>query len=174
MNLVDILEQHLGIIEVWPSSILTYLFHDHPSPVRCEKLKKVIAFCYWNDVPHQLAYQFYNACNGTSPRFVLEQFHSWYRAWHISRCRPHMAMYWNMRPRKYMFVNGSLLNQSEPVLPEVPQLLFGIDNAAFPSQIRDKLELVRLLKWYPFTINLMPWWNKGIECVRCVYWRLRK
>jgi hypothetical protein len=135
MNLLEVLEHHLGNIELWPSSILTYLFNDHPSPVRPDRLKKVIAFFYGNDVPQPLAYQFYNACNGKASRFVLERFREWYHIWHKRRCRPHMSVYWNMRLGKFIHINGSMLNQSEPVLPEVSELLFGIDNTGIPSRI---------------------------------------
>jgi hypothetical protein len=117
MNLLEILEHHLGNIELWPSPFLTYLFHDHPSPVQPGKLKKVIAFFYGNEVPQQMAYQFYNACNGRASRFVLEQFHAWYHTWHKLRCRPHLAVYWNMRLRTFLYINGLMMNQSDLCCP---------------------------------------------------------
>ena len=135
MNLLEIIESHLGEINLWPSIILTYLFNDHPSPVRTVRLKVVITFFYGNDVPQVLALQFYNVCNGKASRFVLDQFHEWYHVWLTHRCKPHMAVYWNMRVGKFIHINGSLLNQSEPVLPEVSkmELNFGIDNKRFPA-----------------------------------------
>ena len=64
--------------------------------------------------------------------------------WHTHRCKPHLTEYWNMRLGKFMHINGSLLNQSEPVLPEVSQIKFGIDdNSRFARWVRSKLELVR-------------------------------
>jgi len=146
MNLLEIIESHLGEIDLWPSFILAYLFNYHPSPVRTDRLKKVIAFFYGNDVPQALAYQFYNVCNEKASRFVLEQFHEWYYVWRTHRCKPHVAVYWNMRLGKFIHINGSLLNQSEPVLPEVLEIDFGIDNTRFLRRIRSKLELVRRLK----------------------------
>jgi hypothetical protein len=38
-----------------------------------------------------------------------------------------MAMYNNMTLGKHMYINGSCYNQSEPVMPELPVLNFGID-----------------------------------------------
>jgi len=143
MNLLGIVEGHLGNIDLWPSLILTYIFHDHPSPVRADRLKRVIAFFYGSDVPMDLVYQLYNACNGTASRFVLEQFREWYHVWRTHTCKPHMTKYWNMRLGKFIHINGSLLSQSEHVLPEVTEIDFGIDNTGLTRRIQSKLELVR-------------------------------
>jgi len=143
MNLLEIVEGHLGNIDLWPSHILTYIFIDHPSPVRADRLKGVIAFFYGNDVPMDLAYRLYNACNGTASRFVLEQFREWYHVRRTHRCSPHMAKYWNMRLGTFIHINGSLLNQSEHVLPKVTVIDFGIDNTGLTRRIRSKLKLVR-------------------------------
>ena len=143
MNLLGIVEGHLGDTDLWPSLFLTYMFNDHPSPVRADRLKKVIAFFYGNDFPMDLAYQLYNACNGKASRFVLEQFREWYHVWRTHRCKPHMGEYWNMRLGKFIHINGSLLNQSEPVLPRVTEIDFGIDDTGLTCRIRSKLELVK-------------------------------
>jgi len=119
MNLLEIMENHLGDIDLWPSLILTYLFNDRPSPSRNGRLKSVIAFFYGTDVPVALAYQFYTVCNEKASRFVRDQFREWYDVWSTRRCRPHMAVYWNMRLGKFIYINGSLMNQSEPVLSGV-------------------------------------------------------
>lgn len=116
MNLLAVLEEHLCEIDLWPSFILRYLFIDHPSVVRTNRLN-VIAFFYGNDVPCVLACRFYNVCNGKASRFVAEQFHEWYCVWHTHTSKRHMAEYWNMRLGKFIHINGSLLSQSEPVLP---------------------------------------------------------
>ena len=54
-----------------------------------------------------------------------------------------MATYWNTRLGRFIYINGSLLNQSEPVLFEVSEVkllelskvAFGIDNTKFPKRI---------------------------------------
>jgi hypothetical protein len=55
--LFNTIEEHLGSIDSWPAYVLEYLFSDHPTPVRLDKLKEVIAFFYENDVPCTLACQ---------------------------------------------------------------------------------------------------------------------
>jgi len=145
MNLVETIEEHLGEIDLWPSSILTYVFIDYPSPVQAVRLKKVIAFFYGNDVPQTLACRLYDACNGKVSRFVAEQFQELYYVWRTQRCKPHMAKYWNMHLAMFIYINGPLLKQSEPVsfVVSKEEVAFGIDNTKFPQRLRTRLELVR-------------------------------
>jgi len=56
-----------------------------------------------------------------------------------------MAHYHNMRLRKHMFINGSSYNQSEPVLPELLVLDFGIDNIYCRQLILGVLQRVEKL-----------------------------
>ena len=54
-----------------------------------------------------------------------------------------MAVYWNMRLGRFIYINSSLLNQSEPVSFELSKAeSFGVDNAGFPKRIRTRMELV--------------------------------
>ena len=139
MLLLDTMTRHLGQIDSWPSCILLFLFIDHPSPVRSTRLKSYGIF-YGNEVPLELAYKFYNACNGTAPRFVVEQSREWYCVLQCSRYKPYMAQYYNMIFKNLIYINGSRLNQLELVLPEVTVRDFGIDNTTHPQLIRRKLE----------------------------------
>jgi hypothetical protein len=118
-------------------------FSDHPSPVRSDRLKKVIAFLYANAVPCNLARQFYIACNAQASRFVTEQFNDWYYVWQRYRCKENMAEYFNMGLGKFIYIKGSYLNQIEPVLPEVLVKDFGIDKTLVPQPIQNALERIR-------------------------------
>jgi len=80
-----------------------------------------------------LACQFYHACNGKASAYVTEQFHKWHYVWKRTRYKPHMAEYYNMHLGNFIYINGSFLNQPEPVLPEVRVIEFGIDNTSFHS-----------------------------------------
>ena len=146
MLLLDAMTSHLGQLDSWPTYILQFLFIDHPSPVRSKKLKRVMAFFYGNDVPLELACTFYNACNGTAPRFVVEQSRQWYCVWQSSRYERHMADYYSMISKKFININGSLLNQLELVLPEVTTMDFGNDSTTHPQLIRRKLEEIRMIE----------------------------
>jgi hypothetical protein len=146
MKLLEVIEDHVGQIDFWPSYILIYIFADHPSPVASSRLKKVIAFLFGNDVPCELACRFYQAYNGTASWFVGDQFQEWYDVWLKSRNKLQMAMYYNMRLGKHMYINGSCYNQSEHVMPKLPVLKFGIGNTGCRLLILGMLEDVGKLE----------------------------
>jgi hypothetical protein len=99
-----------------------------------------MAFFYGNDVHLELACKFYNACNGAVSRFVAEQTREWYCEWQAFLYKRHMAEYYNMFFKKFIYIHGPRLNQLEPVLPPVTWMEFGIDNTTHPKMIRRKLE----------------------------------
>jgi len=105
-----------------------------------------MAFFFGNSVPLELAYEFYNACNGRHSRFVVEQSTEWYRDWRESRYKRHMYEYYSMIFKKVLYINGSLWNQHEPVLPEVTGLEFGIDHTTHPLMIARKLEAIKTME----------------------------
>jgi len=99
---------------------------------------------YGNDVPLQMAYNFYIACSGlkgAQARFVIERTKEWYIQWHSSKERRHLTEYYNMLFRNFYWINGSLLNQQELALPEVTSMEFGIDVKTHPHKIRRRLEM---------------------------------
>jgi len=101
---------------------------------------------YGNDVPLEMAYDFYIACSGltgAATHFVIDQTKEWYRQWHLSKNRRHIAEYYNMLFKNHYWLNGSLLNQQELALPEVTSLEFGIDATTHPLMIRRRLEEMR-------------------------------
>ena len=105
MLLLDVMTEHLGPLESWPTYILQHLFLDRPSPTRTSRLRKVISFYYGNDIPLTMAYLFYNACcgcTGATARFVVEQTREWYREWHCSRFEPDIAEYYNVLFKKFI------------------------------------------------------------------------
>ena len=105
-----------------------------------------MAFFYGNSVPLELASKFYNACNGRHSRFVVEQSTEWYRGWRESKYKRHMHEYYSMIFKKFIYINASLLNQHELVLPEVTWMEFGIDRTTHPQMIRHKLEAIKTIE----------------------------
>ena len=137
-------ENHLGSIDTWPSYIIRYLFVDTTTP---HVVKELSAFFFGNDVPKALAYRLYQACNPTTTKHVRELFYEWYFIWQKSKYKRHMFMYYNMCMKKFVYLNGSCLNQLEHVEPvigvpaDVPT--FCIDNKCCPTPLRSMLERVR-------------------------------
>jgi len=85
---------HLGPFELWPNYILQNLFLHQPSPSYTTRLRIVISFMFGNDVPVEMAYDFYIACSGltgAAARFVIEQTKEWYKQWHRSINRRQIA-----------------------------------------------------------------------------------
>jgi hypothetical protein len=51
--------------------------------------------------------------------YVTEEFHEWYSIWQKSKYKPHTFDCYSVHLKKFLYNNGSCLNQIEPVLPEV-------------------------------------------------------
>ena len=105
-----------------------------------------MAFFDGNGVPLELAQKFYNACNGRHSRFVVEQSTEWYRDWRESKYKRHMHEYYSIIFKKILYINGSLWNQHETVLPEVTWMEFGIDSTIHPRMIRHKIEAIKTME----------------------------
>jgi len=58
-----------------------------------------------------------------------------------------MEEYYSMLYKKFIYINGSLLNQLELVLPEVTTMDFDIDRTTHPQLIRRKLEEIRMIEF---------------------------
>jgi len=146
MALLDAMLAHLGPFELWPHYILQNSFLHQPSPSYTSRLRIVISFLFGNDVPLEMGYDFYIACSGlpgAAARFVIEQTKQWYKQWHRSVHRRHIAEYYIMLFKTHYWLNGSLLNQQELALPEVTSMEFGIDATTHPLTIRRRLEEMR-------------------------------
>ena len=99
MVLLDVMIDHLGPLEEWPTYILQKVFLNHPSPTYTSRLRIVIAFMYGNNIPLEMARDFYIAFSGlagATARFVIDQTEGWYSQWHCSKHRRHIAEYYNM------------------------------------------------------------------------------
>lgn len=89
-----------------------------------------------------MAIQLYHACNGNSNAHVTEIFYEIYSIWQRSLFNVHLAKYYNMHIKKYVYINGPCMNQLELILPEVSCMVLGIENTGFP-QIINNLERIR-------------------------------
>jgi hypothetical protein len=54
-----------------------------------------------------------------------------------------MAEYYNMCLGKFIYINGSYLNEIEPALPEVLVMDFSINKTLVPQLIQSALERIR-------------------------------
>jgi len=139
MSLILAVEGIIGSIENWPTHILEYLFCENPDLAALESL---IAFIYGNGIPCPMACQFYHACNSRATASVTEQFHTTYSFWESCTYEVHLAQYFNMSLKKYVYINGSYRHPYELDQLQLP-VRIGIDNTPFPTIIRFLLNGIR-------------------------------
>jgi hypothetical protein len=139
MSLIRAAENIVGSIENWPTHILEHLFCEIPN---LEALEGLIAFFYGNGIPCHVACQLYHACNSKSTAIVTEQFYTTYCFWESCTHEVHLAQYFDMRLKKYVYINGRYRDPCELVQLQLP-VKMGIDNTPFPTIIRCWLNRIR-------------------------------
>jgi hypothetical protein len=81
---------------------------------------------------------------------VVDQTREWYCEWHCSQFKRHIAEYYSMLDKKMYYINGSRLNQLEPLEPDVTSdsmpFGFGIDGTTHPHKIRRRLQKLRTME----------------------------
>jgi len=90
-----------------------------------------------------MANQLFYACNPKATGLAAEHIYATYEYWDSCSKEEHLAKYYNMRRKKYVYLNGKDVTDSlgEPVP-------LGIDNTPFPTMIRCWLPHVRLVPYY--------------------------
>jgi hypothetical protein len=68
----------------------------------------------------------YNACNDKYNLHVTEYIYHLYYRWQRCMYKIHKSGYYNVRLHKFIWINGTALNQLEEVKPEVTVMDFGI------------------------------------------------
>ena len=63
----------------------------------------------------------------------------------MNRIKPHMFHYYDVQHRQFPWINGSSLNQTDTVEPEVTVICFGIDGCYCQraAEIRNKVSKLR-------------------------------
>jgi hypothetical protein len=141
-NPLRVVEQCLGIVDTWPSSIIWFLFLERPTH---RAIKLLSAFFYGSYTPPSLATKLYELCNIHFTSLVGGKMRNYYIDWQGRGCTPHLSQYYDIQLRRFLWINGSSLNQREVVQPEVTVMDFGFEGC-FPqraSEIRNKLLLLR-------------------------------
>jgi len=107
-----------GPVSVWPRVVLHYLF-SIPPDTSSVATKTVAAFLYGNGVPCTLAMNFVKACAGVDDNDgLLLQIFDYYYEWADSATY-HLAMFWDMRKARYMWLNGPYGPHTDVTCPTV-------------------------------------------------------
>ena len=103
MSLLHAVEQHLGSINTWPSSVIYSIFAETLPPSVVEELT---AFFAGNGVPKTLAYKLYCACNPEAANELLRQLlYARFSLWHSSNTIRRHSMYYDVRIKKLVRLN---------------------------------------------------------------------
>ena len=140
-NPLRVVEQRLGIVDTWPSSIICFLFLERPTH---RAIILLSAFFYGNYISPSLATNLHELCNIHFTSLVGGKMRNYYIEWQRSRCTPHLSQYYDIQLRRFLWINGSL-NQREVVQPEVTVMDFGFEGcfSERASEIRNKFLLLR-------------------------------
>ena len=167
VNPLLVVEHRLGAIEIWPSYIIRYLFLNCPRSLIIEKMT---AFFYGNGITLSLAIRLYQICNDKYASPVANTMSNLYLKWQRNIFKPHMFHFYDIQHQQFLWINGSYLNQTETVEPEVIVMDFGIDGcySQRASEIRNKVWKLRVerseVKWQSWCLdslfvmfNALPW-----------------
>jgi hypothetical protein len=138
--LLNAVHRYLGGFGDWPAEILHVLFVDYPPP---RMMRRLLAFPYGNGAPCPLASQLFHACNTHSSAVDTETFYSTYEEWENNHFGRHMSQLYNLRHKKYVYLNGKRRDQKELVPDMTDPVPLGIYNTDFPFLILGRLERIR-------------------------------
>jgi hypothetical protein len=99
------------------------------------------AFFFGNNVPLEKFKHLYRICNETYTEDTATKINHFYWLWEASRYTRHMAHYYNILHRTFIWINGRALHQLETQKPEVTVMDFGIAGTYCEPEIREKIKL---------------------------------
>jgi len=147
MFLLQAVEQYLGSINTWPSSIIFSLFAETASPRVVGYLTEFFA---GNDVPKTLAYRLYSTCNPEAANEIVRQlFYARFSLWRSSDTVRRHSMYYDVRMKKLVRRNVPYLpdfldGREDPIpVPGLPAPRLGVENTPTLLMINAALQLLR-------------------------------
>ena len=142
LNPLLVVEHRLDTIETWPSYIIRFLFLNCPTR---KIITTLTAFFYGNGISLSLAIKLYQICKDKYTSPAANTMSNLYLKWKRNRFKPHMFHYYDVHLRRFLWINGSSMNQREIVQPVVTVMDFGIDGcySQHAAQIRHKVLLLR-------------------------------
>jgi hypothetical protein len=117
-TLLGYLEGHLGAIDTWPTPILRKLFVEDPTLL---SLTTLTSFFFGNRVDFEVAAPFCAFCIGHSHLKIIDIMADLFRGWTEDHHTRHLAVYYDMVLRCFLFVNGSACAEPREPLP----IIFG-------------------------------------------------
>jgi len=130
MQLVGAMQAYAGPIEAWPTSLLQVLFaYDLKHRDYLLHLQQIISFFYGNDVPLNLACQFFSACAFLPISWIAPRFKYHYELFQSlpsqSRCP-----YYDVSEGRVRYTDGT----TDGVHARLP-VTIGFESTGFPTMI---------------------------------------
>jgi len=144
MDPLSAVENILGDVETWPSSIIIDLFITKPCIL---SVIHVAAFMYGNNIPVEKAVDCFVACVGINSYYVSCAVKDLYTKWENLPSKTRLAQYFSMTFKRSMWLNGTFAAQNEAVWPKRSVMdaivNFGTQNAGCPLLINTTIRHIR-------------------------------
>ena len=144
MDPLAIVEAQLGIVEIWPSYVLRYMFLSEPISYI---MKKVAAFMYGKSARRLTTWPVIRrvTVDIRGPWKLL--LNAWYDAWNMDENRSHVEHYYSVSMKCQAWVNGKAREQYEAVKPVVSVSHFGPSKTRYPGQTAYMIEFIRSVEY---------------------------
>ena len=105
MDPLSTVENILGSIETWPSTVIVDLFITKPCTI---SVRNVSAFMYGTVFLWKKGVDCFVACVGIDSYYVSCAVKDWYTTWDNLPHKAHFAKYYSMAYKRWIWLNGSL------------------------------------------------------------------
>src|SRR5215469_2738845 len=140
-DLLSAVEEYLGDVNTWPTSILKILCVEDPT---LESIRELASFMYGNKVPHRLATKCFQACNGGRLMDIACGMFECYCVWSRNPYINYIDKYWSMQIKAWVWINGHASNRGlERVTSSVDVTEFGSELSGCASMIQRAIDNVR-------------------------------
>jgi hypothetical protein len=133
MDPLAVVEEKLGIVDTWPSSVLTDMFYKEP---KVNVSMRFAAFLHGNGVSARDAAKLYKASQAAWRNVSETYMYGWYMQW--GKCVPSTPFYSDIKRKSVM-----LLVRYERVEPEITGRNFGPAISQRPFRIKQRITAVR-------------------------------
>ena len=108
MQLVAVMEAEVGALETWPTEILAIVFAFDPHGPKVNlHLQTLVAFFFGNNVPFNMACQFFSVCAYTPIPWIIPRFRYHYELFEQHRSQSRCP-YYNVSEGRVKYTDGTV------------------------------------------------------------------
>jgi phosphoribosyl-AMP cyclohydrolase len=113
MNPLTAVEASIGPLETWPAYIYIFLALPYSENI----IKNIAAFMYGNEIELETAWKCYYACKVYTKKETIEEgMKEYFNMWSESPNVVQDVYYYNMRTKKFVWVNGDKHDEIKDVI----------------------------------------------------------